>query len=96
MIAALTYAWLSGRVKVAPYAYEASRAVKRYGFAAVFGDRQATARELREMSIAEDVVSAWASASRAEDLAKWAGANKSQSDLLAYAREISESFYGAD
>jgi hypothetical protein len=96
MIAALSYAWLSGRVRAAPYAYELARATKRFGWLAVFGDRQATALELREMTIAEDIVSAWSSAKRASNLADWAGENRGESELLDWARALSERVYGAD
>lgn len=96
MIAALTYGWLTGEIKSAPYAYEASRAVKRFGFSAVLGDRQATALELREMTIAEDVISAWVSAERAENLASWAESNRGESELLAWARALYERHYGTD
>lgn len=70
--------------------------MKRYGYQAVFGDRQATALELREMTIAEDVLSAYQSAKRAENLAEWAGSHTSESELLDWARELFRSHYGAD
>ena len=48
------------------------------------------------MALAEDVIAAWHSAERAENLAEWAGSHKSESELLEWAKRLHERYYGTD
>jgi len=77
------YAYAEGDAPMPPEV-ELSNAVQRYGVMAVY-DRSLTAKEIRHMNIAENVVNAYRNRAQLNDNAKFANDHKESADLLGLA-----------
>jgi hypothetical protein len=62
--------------------------VERYGAAAVFGNRQLTAREVMGMNWSSRIIEFYNARTRSESWAKWAQDNPDANDLLNWAGKV--------
>jgi len=77
-----------------PPELEAANAVRMFGAAAVFGGRAASASELRALSVAMNIESAFEGRAASESWAEWTKKNPDASALLNEARELAEALHG--